>query len=75
MAQPDPRPPKGNRSSNGGGPAEPNFNWKGLVLLSIAIALFGAAYVLKGPTNVKEVPRWPAALSFGERSAVAARRR
>jgi hypothetical protein len=27
------------------------------------------------PTNVKKVPRWPAALSFGERSAAPARRR
>jgi hypothetical protein len=26
-------------------------------------------------TNVKKVPRWPAAFSFGERSAAAARRR
>ena len=56
MAQPDPRSPKGNRPPNGSGPAEPNFNWKGLVLLTIAIALFGAAYVFKGPMgNVKEV--------------------
>jgi cell division protease FtsH len=57
MAQPEPRSPKGNRSPNGGGPAEPNFNWKGLVLLTIAIALFGAAYVFKGGPmgNVKEV--------------------
>lgn len=58
MAQPDPRPPKGNRPPNGGGgPAEPNFNWKGLVLLTIAIALFGAAYVFKGGPmgNVQEV--------------------
>jgi cell division protease FtsH len=57
MAQPDSRSPKGNRPPNGGGPAEPSFNWKGLVLLTIAIALFGAAYVFKGGPmgNVKEV--------------------
>jgi len=56
MAQPEPRSPKSNRPPNGG-PAEPNFNWKGLVLLTIAIALFGAAYVFKGGPmgNVKEV--------------------
>jgi hypothetical protein len=27
------------------------------------------------PTNAKKAPKWPAALSFGERSAAAARRR
>ena len=53
MAQPDPRSPKGNRppnnnNGNGGGPAEPGFNWKGLVLVSIAIGLFFLAWVLKG---------------------------
>jgi cell division protease FtsH len=47
MAQPDPRSPKGNRPPNGG-PTEPGFNWKGLVLVSIAIGLFILAYVFKG---------------------------
>ncbi len=57
MAQPESRPPKSNRPPNGGGPAEPNFNWKGIVLLAIAIALFGAAYAFKGPmSNAKDVP-------------------
>jgi len=57
MAQPEPRSPKGNRSPNGGGPAEPNFNWKGLVLFAIAIGLFGAAYIFKGGPmgNVRDV--------------------
>src|SRR3954468_20350885 len=51
MAQPDPRSPKGNRPPNGGGgPSEPTFNWKGLLLLAAAIGLFVLAYVFKnGP--------------------------
>jgi cell division protease FtsH len=58
MAQPEPRSPKSNRPPNGGGPSEPNFNWKGLVLFAIAIGLFGAAYIFKGGPmgNVKDVP-------------------
>jgi len=57
MAQPEPRSPKSNRPPNGGGPAEPNFNWKGLVLFAIAIGLFGAAYIFKGGPmgNVRDV--------------------
>src|SRR5215213_8047477 len=70
MAQPESRPPKGNRPPNGSGPAEPNFNWKGLVLLTIAIALFGAAYVFKGGPmgSVKEVtyPQFVELLEKGE---------
>ncbi len=70
MAQPESRPPKGNRPPNGSGPAEPNFNWKGLVLLSIAIGLFGAAYVFKGGPmgSVKEVtyPQFVEMLDKGE---------
>jgi cell division protease FtsH len=50
MAQPDPRSPKGNRPPNGGGPPEPSFNWKGLLLVAAAIGLLSLAYVFKnGP--------------------------
>jgi len=55
MAQPDPRSPKGNRPPNGG-PTEPGFNWKGLVLISIAIGLFILAYVFKGGPMENNVP-------------------
>src|SRR5215207_2375027 len=49
MAQPDPRSPKGNRPPNGGGNAsDPNFNWRGIVLFAIAIALIGGAIFVKG---------------------------
>ena len=37
---------------------EPSFNWRGMVLLAIAIGLLGAAYLFKGGPmgNVKDVP-------------------
>ena len=59
MAQPDPRSPKGNRPPNGAG-GDPNFNWRGLVLFAIAIAMLGGAYVFNhnGPMmgGVTELP-------------------
>ncbi len=60
MSQPDPRSPKPNRPPNGNGGADPNFNWRGLVLFAIAIALIGGAYVVNkgGPMGgtTTEVP-------------------
>ncbi|HEX8309953.1 MAG TPA: ATP-dependent zinc metalloprotease FtsH, partial [Chthoniobacteraceae bacterium] len=55
MATPDPRSPKGTRPPNGAG--DPNFNWRGLVLFAIAIALIGGAFIFKGGPggNVKEI--------------------
>ncbi len=44
MAQPDPRAPK-ERGRNSGG--DPNFNWRGIVLFAIAIALLAGAFVFK----------------------------
>ena len=59
MAQPDPLSPKGNRPPNGAG-GDPNFNWRGLVLFAIAIAMLGGAYVFNsgGPMmgGVKDLP-------------------
>ena len=54
MAQPENRNPKGNRPP----PAQdPNFNWRGLFLAVLAIALLGGAFVFKGPYgNVRELP-------------------
>jgi cell division protease FtsH len=44
MAQSDNRPPKGNRPP----PAQdPNFNWRGLVLFAVAIALIGGAFLFQ----------------------------
>src|SRR5438067_4944532 len=45
MSQPDPRSPRENRQRNGG---DPNFNWRGLVLFAIAIALIGGAFFYRG---------------------------
>src|SRR5438067_11281780 len=45
MSQPDPRSPRENRQRNGG---DPNFNWRGLVLFAVAIALIGGAFFYRG---------------------------
>ena len=45
MSQPEPRSPKENRPPNGTGGGDPNFNWRGLMLFAIAIAMIGGAYV------------------------------
>ena len=59
MATPDPRSPKSNRPPNGdgNGTGDPNFNWRGVVLFSIALALIGGAIFFKGGAmgNVKEL--------------------
>ena len=54
MAQSENRPPRGNRPP----PAQdPNFNWRGLVLFTLAIALIGGAFLFKGEiARAKEVP-------------------
>ena len=53
MAQSENRPPRGNRPP----PAQdPNFNWRGLVLFAIAIALIGGAFLFKSPGHVREIP-------------------
>ncbi len=45
MAQPENRSPKGTRPP----PAQdPNFNWRGLILFALAIALIGGAFFVKG---------------------------
>ena len=59
MATPDPRSPKSNRppNGNGNGAGDPNFNWRGVVLFAIALALIGGAIFFKGGSmaNVKEL--------------------
>ena len=43
---------KGPRNSN-----DPNFNWRGIVLFIVAIALIGGAFIFKTPYgNVEEIP-------------------
>ena len=46
MAQTENRPPRGNRPPP---TQDPNFNWRGLILFAIAIALIGGAFVFKTP--------------------------
>ena len=60
MSQPEPRSPKQSRPPNGNGGGDPNFNWRGLMLFGIAIAMIGGAYVFNkgGPLvgGTKDVP-------------------
>jgi cell division protease FtsH len=61
MAQPDPRNPNNNNRpprNNGGGQApDPNFNWRGLILFSIAVALIAGAYLAnQGNARVMQLP-------------------
>ncbi len=54
MPQLTSRPPKekGPRNAN-----DPNFNWRGIVLFVVAIALIGGAFIFKTPYgNVEEIP-------------------
>ncbi|MDB6154145.1 MAG: ftsH [Chthoniobacteraceae bacterium] len=57
MAQPENRNSKGNRPPP---VQDPNFNWRGLVLFALAIALIGGAWFLRGGGvgSVRDVP-WP----------------
>ncbi len=55
MPQIDPRAPKQPRQNNGGN--DPNFNWRGVVLFAIAIALIAGAFFFRGGTygNIREI--------------------
>ena len=73
MAQPDPRSPKSNRPPNGTGGGDPNFNWRGLVLFAIALAMLGGAYVfhsggsaMMGGVTELPYPKFEKALNNGQ---------
>ena len=55
MAQQNSRPNRDRDPENGGTP-EPNFNWRGLILFVLAIALMGGAFYANGNPNGKEKP-------------------
>jgi cell division protease FtsH len=54
MSQPDRNSQKENKSRGN----EPNFNWRGVILIAIAFALIGLAVMFRGGaySNVEEVP-------------------
>ena len=54
MAQPDKTPQRDNKPRGG----EPNFNWRGVILIAIAFALIGLAVVFRGGpyAGVEDVP-------------------
>jgi cell division protease FtsH len=47
MSEENPKSPNGNRQRPNGG-NDPQMNWRGLVLLSIALALIGGAFLFRG---------------------------
>src|SRR5438552_3325654 len=53
MAQPDRNSQRDNKRGN-----EPNFNWRGIVLIAIAFALIGMALLVRngGYANIEDVP-------------------
>ena len=48
MSQPDQRPNKDTKPPRAGG--DPNFNWRGLVLLAVAVLFLAGAFLMKGGT-------------------------
>src|SRR5436189_6321770 len=53
MAQPDRNSQRDNKRNN-----EPNFNWRGIVLIAIAFGLIGMALLVRngGYQNIEDVP-------------------
>src|SRR5689334_25371932 len=53
MAQPDRNSSRDNKRNN-----EPNFNWRGIVLIAIAFGLIGMALLVRngGYQNIEDVP-------------------
>jgi cell division protease FtsH len=55
MPQLDQRPPKDQRTPrNSGNGTDPNFNWRGLILLAAALILIAGALFFKGPYSTPE---------------------
>ncbi|HEY2342547.1 MAG TPA: ATP-dependent zinc metalloprotease FtsH [Chthoniobacteraceae bacterium] len=60
MATPDPKSPNNNRQrdgNGGGGGGDPAFNWRGVILCALAVALIGGAIVANNKiSGLNEVP-------------------
>src|SRR5580658_8220038 len=55
MPQLDQRPPKDQRQRNNpGNGGDPNFNWRGVILLAVALLLVLGAVYFKGPYSAPE---------------------
>jgi len=54
MPQLDQRPPKDSRMRNNGNGGDPNFNWRGVILLAAALILIAGALFFKGPYSTPE---------------------
>ena len=60
MPQLDQRPPKDQRTPrNSGNGGDPNFNWRGLILLAAALILIaGAIFMPLGISKIRATPTW-----------------
>ncbi len=54
MPQLDQRPPKDQRTRNSGNGGDPNFNWRGVILLAVALMLLAGAMIYHGPYGAPE---------------------
>ncbi len=67
MSNNDPEMPRGDDPKTGG---DPGFNWRGLVLLSIAVSLIGTAFFFKGGDAGAQVLNWPEFLALVESGTI-----
>ena len=59
MPNNEPRRPEGDEDPKNPQGGEPSFNWRGLILLSIAVMLIVAAFAWRGQEGVSKVLNWP----------------
>ncbi len=57
MSENDPRAPRDNRQRPNGN--DPQFNWRGLVLFAVAIALIGGAFLFRGGSFQQDTISYP----------------
>ena len=71
MSDNEPKRPEGDKDPKNPQGGEPNFNWRGLILLSIAVMLIVAAFTLKGGDGGYKEISWPTFVKAVEEGKVA----
>ena len=67
MSNNEPDAPRGQDPKGGG---DPGFNWRGLILLLIAVSLIGTAFFFKGGDRTAQVLNWQEFLAVVESGAL-----